>query len=117
MKRRLFRFILASTVFANGASVTIAQPADPSLEKKARAILSAHCFKCHSHEAGKAKGDLMLDTRAFMLKGGDNGPSLVPGDPAKSLLIKSITHEDPELKMPRSAPKLAAEDIALLTVW
>jgi len=40
----------------------------------------------------------MLDARALMLQGGDNGPALVPGDPAKSLLIKSITHEDANLK-------------------
>jgi hypothetical protein len=89
----------------------------PDLEKKARAVLEAHCFKCHSHQAGKASGDLMLDTRAAMLTGGDKGPSLVPGDPAKSLLIKSITHEDPAFKMPRKAPKLADADIAILTAW
>ena len=89
MKRLAIRFLLAAILGSLGVSATSAQ-ADPALEKKARAILATHCFKCHSHEAGKAKGDLMLDTRAFMLKGGDNGPSLVPGDPAKSLLIKSV---------------------------
>src|SRR5690348_5412950 len=115
MKRLATRFLLACTLFSCGLNYLSAQPGD--LEKKARAILSTHCFKCHSHETGKAKGDLMLDTRAFMLKGGDNGPSLTPGDPAKSLLIKSITHEDPDLKMPRSAPKLSTDDIATLTAW
>ena len=96
-------------------NVAIAQPAD--LEKKARVLLDTHCFKCHSHQSGKDKGGLMLDQRALMLQGGDNGPAIVPGDPAKSLLIKSIMHADPDLKMPRSAPKLAADDIALLTAW
>src|SRR5262245_33926888 len=116
-KRRspMYRFVIAAIVLALGASNIFAQ--NPDLEKKARAVLALHCFKCHSHEAGKAKGDLMLDTRAFMLKGGDNGPSLVPGEPAKSLLIKSIRHLDPDLKMPRSAPKLSDEDIATLTAW
>ena len=90
---------------------------EPALEKQARAILREHCFKCHSHEAGKAKGDLMLDTRVFMLKGGFAGPSLVPGDVSKSLLIKSVMHEDAEMKMPRNAPKLSADDIATLTAW
>jgi hypothetical protein len=103
------------TILATSATDVFAQAND--LEKKARAILDAHCFKCHSHQAGKAKGDLMLDTRAFMLKGGYNGPSLVPGDPGQSLLIKSVKHEDPDMKMPRSAPKLSADDIALLTAW
>src|SRR3989442_1390103 len=98
MTHRMTRFFFAIILFAYGASFAFAQPADPTLEKKARAILDAHCFKCHTHQAGKAKGDLMLYTRAFMLKGGENGPSILPGDPAKSLLIKSIMHVDPELK-------------------
>lgn len=116
MKRRTLRFLAAWFVLASVASAASAQ-GDAMLEKKARAILDAHCFKCHSHAANKSKGDLMLDTRALMLKGGDNGPAVVPGDPAKSLLIKSIRHEDADLKMPRSAPKLSGEDIALLTAW
>lgn len=111
------RFGIAIIVLILTEPSIIAQSSDDALEKKARAILSAHCFKCHSHEAGKSKGDLMLDTRAFMLKGGDNGPSLVPGDPSKSLLIKSVLHVDPEMKMPRSAPKLSDDDITTLTAW
>jgi hypothetical protein len=107
--------LLASVVFVLCSGVVCAQPAD--LEKRARAILEAHCFKCHSHQAGKSSGDLMLDTRAMMLKGGDHGAALTPGSPGQSLLIKSITHEDPDLKMPRKAPKLSAADIALLTAW
>ena len=109
------RFVVALLAALFGANAALAQT-DAGLEKKARAILQAHCFKCHSHADGKAKGGLMLDTRAFMMRGGDNGPSLVPGDPAKSLLIRSVLHED-KLKMPRNEPKLAAEDIAVLTAW
>ena len=115
MKQRTLRFLSAALLFILGNGVASAQPGD--LEKKARVLLEAHCFKCHSHQAGKAKGELMLDARALMLQGGENGPSLVPGHPEKSLLIKSITHEDENLKMPRSAPKLSAADIALLTAW
>ncbi|MBM3993866.1 MAG: DUF1553 domain-containing protein [Planctomycetes bacterium] len=110
-----FRSFLVLLMVCHGAASATGQ--SPELEKNARAILEMHCFKCHSHHAGKAKGDLMLDTRALMLQGGDSGPALVAGHPEKSLLIKSITHEDPDLKMPRSAPKLSAADIAVLTAW
>ncbi|MBI3822677.1 MAG: DUF1553 domain-containing protein [Planctomycetes bacterium] len=115
MKPRIVPFVSAFVLFSCGATAVHAQPVD--LEKKARVVLEAHCFKCHSHNDAKAKGDLMLDTRALMLRGGFNGPAVVPGHPEKSLLIKSITHEDPNLKMPRQAPKLAADDVALLTAW
>ncbi|HZZ78284.1 MAG TPA: DUF1553 domain-containing protein [Gemmataceae bacterium] len=115
--QHFMRFVITCILAVGFVRSAAAQPANPALEKQARALLEAHCFKCHSHQAGKAKGDLMLDTRALMLKGGDTGPSLMPGDPAKSLLIQSITHENPNLKMPRSAPKLSADDIATLTAW
>ncbi|MBI2807889.1 MAG: DUF1553 domain-containing protein [Planctomycetes bacterium] len=117
MHHRALSIFLAIQWLAGTAGLVRAQPGDQGLEQKARAILTMHCFKCHSHKAGKAKGDLMLDTRLAMLKGGFAGPSLAPGHPEKSLIIKSITHGDPELKMPRGAPKLAADDIALLSRW
>jgi hypothetical protein len=93
-----------------------AQQADPALEKKVRALLQTHCFKCHSHQSGKDRGKLMLDSRSAMLKGGETAPAIVPGHPEKSLLIKAINHDDENLKMPEKG-KLAAEDIALLTAW
>ena len=59
-------------------------------EKKIRPVLVDRCYSCHSAEAKKLKGSLFLDTRDGILKGGDLGPSLVPGDPDRSLLIKAI---------------------------
>src|SRR3981189_3155197 len=67
-------------------------------EKKIRPLLADNCYKCHS-TAQKKKGGLLLDSRAAILKGGDTGPALVPGDPAKSLLIKAVRSEDPDVKM------------------
>src|SRR5262245_31554624 len=59
-------------------------------EKKVRPVLVKHCYSCHSADATKLKGELRLDTRAGVLKGGASGPAIVPGEPAKSLLIKAI---------------------------
>jgi hypothetical protein len=50
-----------------------------------------------------------------MLKGGDNGPALVPGDPEKSLLIKAVRYADRPKMPPRS--KLSDQQIADLTAW
>src|SRR4051794_39227141 len=68
-------------------------------EKKIRPVLVSSCYKCHSTEGEKIKGGLLVDTRAALLKGGDSGPAIVPGDANKSLLIQSIRHEDPDLAM------------------
>ncbi len=86
-------------------------------EKKIRPVLVDQCYKCHASTSDKVKGGLMLDTRAATLKGGDSGPSLVPGDPDKSLIIKAVRYTDEDLKMPPRDKKLSAEQIADLEAW
>ncbi len=86
-------------------------------EKKIRPLLADNCYKCHSAQSEKVKGGLKLDTRADVLKGGDTGPALVPGDPEKSLLIKAVRYTDEELKMPPKNKKLSAGQIADLETW
>ncbi len=89
-------------------------------EKKVRPIFVENCYKCHSREAEKIKGGLLLDTRENLLKGGDTGPAILPGEPDKSLLIKAVRYTDEELQMPPrkgGGKKLAAEQIADLEAW
>src|SRR5262245_62461112 len=69
---------------------------DEFFENKVRPILVAECVKCHGSE--KQKGGLRLDSRANMLKGGDTGPAVKPGDPAASRIIQ-FTRYDDHIKM------------------
>src|SRR5215468_3206760 len=57
-------------------------------------LLKARCSKCHT--AGTYKGDLSMDTRATLIK----SKAIVPGDAAKSELIKRISSNDAEERMP-----------------
>src|SRR5947209_3723697 len=84
-------------------------------EKKVRPVLAAHCYSCHSDRAKKVRGGLRLDSRSGLLKGGDSGPAVVPGDPAKSLLVQAIRYRDGD-KMPPTG-KLPDAAIADLTQW
>lgn len=68
-------------------------------EKNIRPVLAEKCYGCH-HPDEKIKGGLALHTRSALLKGGDSGNTIIPGDPAKSLLIKAIVYEDDDLQMP-----------------
>jgi hypothetical protein len=86
-------------------------------EKKVRPILVEHCYECHSSASKKVKGGLLLDTRDGVLKGGDNGPAIVPGDPEKSLLVKAVRYSDPDLQMPPKDKKLPDAQIADLAAW
>ncbi len=85
-------------------------------ESRVLPVLKQHCYKCHSHEAKKSKGGLMLDSRAGWQTGGGTGPAIVPGQPGKSLLIRAIQHTDPDLQMPPKK-KLPEVDIAVLIEW
>jgi Protein of unknown function (DUF1553)/Protein of unknown function (DUF1549)/Planctomycete cytochrome C len=85
-------------------------------EKKIRPVLVDSCYSCHSADAKKSRGGLKLDTREAILKGGDTGPALVPGQPKDSLLVKALGYGDPDLQMPPKG-KLPAETIANFTKW
>ncbi len=77
-------------------------------------LLQRHCFECHSHAAGKAKGGLVLDSRGGWAQGGDSGPAIVPGKPEESRLIQAVRYSD--LEMPPTG-KLPPEAIAILERW
>jgi cytochrome c553 len=110
------------------ASSAIAAPApseklDPQslafFEQKIRPVLVEHCYKCHSADAktqSKLKGKLFLDTREGLLKGGDTGPSIVPGNAERSLLIEALRFKNADLEMPPKG-KLPEAVIADFVKW
>jgi len=77
-------------------------------------LLQARCISCHGPE--KQKGGLRLDSRVALLKGGETGPSAVPGDPEASLLVQALRHSHGDLKMP---PKetLTPDEIGAVVRW
>ena len=114
MRLPLFIFILALTLRAPAAAPTPEQA--EFFEKKIRPLLSETCFKCHSAQSEKLKAELYADSRAGLLKGGETGPAIVPGDPEKSLLIKAVRYADPDLQMPPKK-RLTEEQVADLVAW
>jgi hypothetical protein len=110
----MFVLLCAGAFKLSAADLTPAQL--EFFENKIRPILSDNCYQCHSATAEKIKGGLLLDSRTGVLQGGDSGPSIVPGDPEKSLLIKAVRYTDPDLQMPKKK-KLADEQIAALEQW
>lgn len=86
-------------------------------EAKIRPVLVAECYSCHSVEAdkaGKLRGELLLDSRAALLAGGESGAAIVSGDPEDSLLISALRHES--MEMPPKG-KLSDEVIADFVKW
>jgi hypothetical protein len=99
-----------------GAGEPSPQAGEEFFERKVRPLLVEHCLKCHTPGAKRPKGGLALDSRAGLLKGGDSGPVLVPGEPGKSRLVEAIGYGNVDLRMPPRA-KLPDAAIADLTAW
>jgi len=109
--------LVLALMIAGGPNLPAGEPAagdDPEtfFELKVRPVLAGTCVKCHG--AVKESGGLRLDSREAMLKGGESGPAVVPGNPAKSLIIQAIRHEDESLEMPpgKLLPQAIQADLA-----
>lgn len=84
-------------------------------ETKIRPALVANCYECHSANAEKIGGKLLLDSREGILTGGESGPALVAGKPDESLLIHALRWEH-DLEMPPKEP-LAPQMIHDFVKW
>ncbi len=86
-------------------------------EAKIRPVLVEHCYRCHSAASGKAEGELRVDSRAALRKGGSRGPAVVPGDTKGSWLLVAIAHTDPDLRMPPREDRLKDAVLADFKAW
>ena len=85
---------------------------DEFFESKIRPVLAETCFKCHGGQ--KTSGGLRVDAREALVKGGERGPAIIPGDADGSLVVRAIRHIDDDLEMPpgKRLPDAVAADFA-----
>ncbi|MDX2030432.1 MAG: DUF1553 domain-containing protein [Blastocatellia bacterium] len=91
------------------------QRAAVDFERDIRPLLHARCVACHGPEKQKAR--LRLDGRAGAMKGGASGAAIVPGDAARSELLRRVTSADAAERMPPTGDRLSAREVALLRTW
>jgi hypothetical protein len=84
-------------------------------------ILDSSCIKCHGPQKPKAK--LRLDSLEGVLKGGEDGKVVNPGNSAKSVLVINIAHlgdEDDWMPPPTNKlniHQLTPEQVGLIRAW
>lgn len=83
-------------------------------EEHIRPLLIKHCYDCHSTDAPELKGNLYVDSREGLLKGGDSGAAVDLKDPEHSLLLESVRWESLEMPPDR---KLKPEQVEVLSRW
>ena len=112
----LYSFVvLANEVVAADRDAKFTDEQIEFFEKDIRPLLIRRCYSCHGPDAKELKGGLRMVTRASLIKGGDTGAAIIPGDAKKSLLIDAINYGEVYQMPPKT--KLPASEIALLTKW
>ncbi|HRQ87610.1 MAG TPA: hypothetical protein PLA50_02360, partial [Bacteroidia bacterium] len=81
-----------------------------------RPIFERHCYDCHSGDTRKSA--LRLDVKSAAMKGGDNhGPDIVLGDPDGSPLLRFLTTDNDDERMPPDGPRLSPNEIDVIRRW
>src|SRR4051794_22705498 len=100
-------------------ALSAAPPKPPSrealefFEQKVRPILVEKCQSCHGPT--RQRGGLRLDSQVGLLKGGDSGAVVVPGQPDRSLLLRAVRHEaEPKARNMPPKEKLSPRQIEAL---
>jgi len=100
-------------------TTTASLAADLDYYRDVYPFLKANCISCHNKTTTKA--DLNMETPELMIKGGESGPSIIPGNGAESLLVTASLHtKDMEMPPPNNksgAVNLIPEQIATLKAW
>lgn len=80
-------------------------------------LVASKCQSCHNPD--KIKGGLLLHDYEEMLKGGESGPAVIPGNPEESELFRRVTlPEDHDDFMPAEGkPGLTGDQVALVQWW
>ncbi|MCX6588786.1 MAG: DUF1553 domain-containing protein [Acidobacteria bacterium] len=109
------RIIVSLTL---AAAVALAEtPVD--FQRQVRPILSDNCFHCHGPDRTTRMANLRLDTREGAFAPRKQGAAIVPGQPAASLILERIRHQDPARVMPppQSHKKISDQQQQILTRW
>ncbi len=119
MNRSTFKLLsllglLATTLPAAELPPPAARPID--FVKDVQPLLAQRCYECHGEK--KQKGELRWDVKSAALKGGDQGPVILPGKSAESLMIQMVAGlKGADLLMPAKGEPLTAEQIGVLRAW
>jgi hypothetical protein len=111
--KRIFLLLIPAAAFA----AQLPPPADREVDfvKDIQPLFESSCVKCHAK--GKDRGGLSIETHEGLLKGGDTGAAIVPGDSAKSLMLELVASDDKDSLMPRRGKRWTPEQIGLLRAW
>jgi mono/diheme cytochrome c family protein len=78
-------------------------------------IFQRHCLKCHGPD--KSDGDLRLDQRTFLVRGGDSRTNLLHLPIDQNELVRRLKSDEPGDRMPLGMPALDADSVQRIVEW
>jgi hypothetical protein len=97
------------------ANLRVSAAPVPDYKNDVVPILREYCAGCHNDD--DESGDLSVETFKQLMKGGEDGPVIVPGQAQESRMIKSLTGQAKPKMPPKKEPQPSADQIAILTAW
>lgn len=111
---------LFAVLFSLIATSAIGAESKIDFNRDIRPILSENCYACHGPDEKTREADLRLDQPDIPFKKLESGnTAIVPGDLAKSELIRRITTKDEDDQMPpvKFGKELSKSQIDILSRW
>src|SRR5262245_51114936 len=118
----LARILVTATLAAGGALLAAGPPKLPpaasrpvDFARDIQPLLADRCNHCHGED--EQEGQLRLDAKAIVMRGGKTGPLFVAGKSAESLIVQRIAGLGTEKRMPLEDEPLTDEQIGLIRAW
>ena len=108
----MIRRFVTSIVLAAAANVSAADPVI-QYNRDIRPILAEACFKCHGPDSASRQADLRLDQRDAAM----GMTAIVPGKPETSEILRRLTTDDADQRMPPTGPRVSAEQVEKVQAW
>jgi Protein of unknown function (DUF1553)/Protein of unknown function (DUF1549)/Planctomycete cytochrome C len=113
-RRRFAAFGVALGMITALAFVATLPAQNPVSEKALLAVLQ-RCSQCHGPSNAMAK--LSLASRESMLRGGEKGPAVIPGNAEASPLYRRVAGLDSPAMPMAPVPSLTKDEVALVKAW
>ncbi len=119
MNRLLHRksiFIIAALIVAITVFIYTTHRQTIDYNTQVKPIFNKNCITCHGGVRRKAGFSLLFRSEA-LAKTESGKPAIIPGDPDHSEMIRRLTLNDPEERMPYKHEPLTAKEIDILRNW
>ena len=97
------------------AAVGVADDPVVDFEREVAPVLLQRCMECHQEK--DPSGSLVLSRRDTILRGGDSGPAVLPGDALNSLLFQRVASGEMPPEQNGHSQALPRDEVHVLRRW